>query len=172
MCNEIDFDDLDFGEPGQEDMVYWRQVGRKDWCDYKVEYVGKYKDLHYIIREERGNLLFADEVSLTNPHTPEQVEEEAWAGSIPSDCEVWEVDPTRENYHAFESLQDGVLNMADVSTMLRFNGFLYQLANGVYHVCSFYPAWTGGGSCFSASYPETTKAPLIGAVMQKSNGEV
>ncbi|NQZ48374.1 MAG: hypothetical protein HRT63_12730, partial [Erythrobacter sp.] len=68
-----------------------------------------------------------------------QVEEEPWAGRIPSDCEVW---LRKENYGdsiTFENPGERDACFMDFFMGNKnFSGFLYQLANGVYHVCSFY----------------------------------
>ena len=80
MSDEIDFDDLDFGEPEQIEMgaqCWARDKGCKFYSP--LTYYKKEHGVHLVIDDAAREVLLYDEVTTTNPHHPEQVEEEPWS---------------------------------------------------------------------------------------------
>lgn len=79
MSDEIDFDDLDFGEPEQIEMgaqCWARDKGCKFYSP--LTYYKKEHGVHLVIDDAAREVLLYDEVTTTNPHTPEP-EQKPWS---------------------------------------------------------------------------------------------
>ncbi|NQZ48376.1 MAG: hypothetical protein HRT63_12740 [Erythrobacter sp.] len=90
MSDEIDFDDLDFGEPEQIEMgaqCWARDKGCKFYSP--LTYYKKEHGVHLVIDDAAREVLLYDEVTTTNPHHTEQVEDVEPGQEIEFDADVW-----------------------------------------------------------------------------------